>query len=95
MKSGVYSVFDRKAVLFGGLLFFANDEMAKRGALDLLREGGDTPMNRYPEDFDVYAVGEFDNSDGDLVGHKPRLVCRFADFVVRQPADAVSEEKEA
>lgn len=82
MIQKIYSVFDRKAVLYGTLMFFANDEMAKRGAADLMRVGGDTPMNHYPEDFDIYCVGEFDTESGVMMGQgAPALVCRFADFV--------------
>lgn len=80
MMQGVYSVFDRKAKVFGILMFFANDEMAKRGAADLMRAGGDSPMNHYPDDFDVYKVGTFESDTGEIVGQVAELVVRFSDF---------------
>lgn len=82
MKQGVYSVYDRKAMAYGSLMFFANDDMAKRGCADLMRAGGDVPMVHYPDDFDLYCVGEFDTASGDLLGMvPPKHVVRFSDFV--------------
>ena len=78
----VYSVLDRKAMNFGQLMFFANGDMAKRGTADFMRAGGDSPMIHYPDDFDLYLVGEFNTDNGQLQGHPtPELICRFSDFV--------------
>ncbi|QKI28936.1 VP5 [Kummerowia striata gokushovirus] len=82
MKQGVYSVYDRKAMTYGALMFFANHDMARRSCSDLMRAGGDDVlMVRYPEDFDVYVVGEFETDTGYLVGMTtPVRVCGFSDF---------------
>lgn len=85
MMQFVYSVFDRKAKLFGALMFFQNGDMAKRACADLMRVGGDTPMHHYPDDFDMYLVGEFNDELGMISGYgAPELICRFGDFVEKK-----------
>lgn len=79
---GLYSILDRKAVAFGAPMFFANDDMAKRGCADTMRAGGDYAYVHYPDDFDVYRVGTFDTDSGVIIPQVPAvLVCRFSDFV--------------
>lgn len=74
----VYSVLDRKAHAFGALLFFRM--MIWRCAVhETMSQAND--MSRYPEDFEMYHVGMFDTSSGELSGNGlATLVCRFADF---------------
>lgn len=79
MIIGVYSVFDRKSVAYGNLLFFVNDDIARRTMVEIM--GDRNNISLYPDDFDMYHVGSFDVTNGDLQGVKPRLAARFADFV--------------
>nr|QJB20725.1 MAG: nonstructural protein [Microvirus sp.] len=79
MKIGVYSVLDRKAGAYGALLFFANDGIAGRTMREVMGQAND--MSRYPEDFDMYHVGWFDNETGILAPADVRLAHRFSDFV--------------
>lgn len=84
MIQNVYSVFDRKAISFGALIFFVNDDMAKRGVADLMRAGGDGPMFMYPEDFALYRVGAFNQDNGLLLQlDAPLLVCSMDEFKAR------------
>lgn len=69
----VYSLFDRKVREYGGLVLSPNDETAERA----LQEGipAQSTVGKYPEDYDLYYLGEFDASKGLLVG------CGIPEFV--------------
>lgn len=86
----MYSLLDRKMKAFHGLMTDVNDEIARRHFVDELRSG-DTLVTRYPADFDLFCVGEFDDASGVLVGSPPRLVANVGDLLeasngVRQAA---------
>ena len=87
MKTGVYSVFDRKAVSYGPLMFYSNHDIAKRGCQELMMSGDRSiPPVLYPDDFDMYCVGFFDTDSGELypTSPGPSLVCRMSDFVEKK-----------
>lgn len=79
MLMGVYSVFDRKAVAYGNLLFFVNDDLAKRSMVEVMGERNNISL--YPDDFDMYHVGSFNVGTGELFAATPRLAARFNDFM--------------
>lgn len=79
MRIGVYSVFDRKSVAYGALLFFVNDDIAKRSMVEVMGERNNISL--YPDDFDMYHLGAFDNETGELFPSTARLAARFSDFV--------------
>lgn len=82
MKVGVYSILDRKAGAFGELLFFPNDGIAQRAMAEVVAQPSN--YSKYPEDFDMYQVGVFDNETGILQPVEVRLAARFADFVSQE-----------
>lgn len=78
MITRLYSVFDRKAVSFGPLMFFSNDELCLRSMAEAVRDN----VVPYPADCDMYHVGAFDTESGRVFGVDDKtLVGRFADFV--------------
>lgn len=79
----VYAFLDRKVREFGQLLVAANDEAMKRLAYDTLN-GGQSMLAKYPDDFDLFCVGEYNHENGALNGHPPQLVCNLAS-VIRKP----------
>lgn len=80
----VYSVFDRKLREYGPLVLGANDEFTLR-ALQEIRNSG-SMMEKYPADYDLMDVGEFDVETGELNGSLPRLVQNLADVLSQVPA---------
>lgn len=68
----IYSLLDTKLKEFGGLVLGANDEIVKRA----LREGVPvgSSLEKYPEDFNLYVVGDFDATTGVLSPIQPQLV---------------------
>lgn len=74
----IYSLFDRKVGEHGGLVLAPNDETVKRA----LRDG--LPANsteaKYPNDFDLVCVGEFDATTGMIKRTERVLVGSVADI---------------
>lgn len=82
----ICSVKDSAAQAFGRPLFVPSVGVAQRSFSDEVnRVAEDNHMNRYPSDFELYEIGEFDDSTGVLVPvSPPRLVCRAVDIRLPQ-----------
>lgn len=78
----VYSVFDKKLQEFGQLAVSKNDESMRRALYDGVK-GSQSMIEKYPHDFDLYCVGEFNNVDGRLRGFENPsvLVCNVGDLL--------------
>lgn len=84
----VYSLFDRKLMLFDQLFYARNDMAVMRGVSDGLKAQQGTVMANHPEDFDLYEVAEFDQVSGHLEGRAaPRLVQNLGDLVAEVAAN--------
>lgn len=66
MKTEAFSVYDEKSKAFGVPFFAVNSGVATRMFTDLVNDPKSTPF-RYPTDFSLYHVGEFDDFLGALV----------------------------
>jgi len=62
----VYTLYDRKVREYGNLVLGQNDQAILRALRDGIRP--DSTMGKYPEDFDLVCVGEFDPETGALEG---------------------------
>lgn len=80
MSMKIYSLFDRKLAEFGSLAVSPNDGAIVRAILDIQGKTN-TPMDRHPEDFDIYCLGEFDTLSGHIAASsgKSRLVCNVGE----------------
>lgn len=85
MMHVVCAVLDRKAKSYGPPLMFQNVDIARRMAQGLManRSGG-SDLDKYPEDFDLYLIGEFDTDTGVIGGGTPQYLFTFSDFVVKE-----------
>lgn len=63
MKQKVYSLFDKKANAYLTPVYFSNAAEANR-MLQTVVQTSDNNISRYPEDFVLYQLGEYDNSSG-------------------------------
>lgn len=62
----MYALLDKKAMSFGGILLAAGDGHVSRVIQERFRGSGDT-VEKYPEDFDLYALGEYVLETGVIV----------------------------
>lgn len=78
----VYSVYDKKLQEFGQLAVSKNDESMRRALYDGVK-GSQSMIEKYPQDFDLYRVGEFDPQQGVLTGYTSPsiLVCNVGDLL--------------
>ncbi len=70
MKMKVYSVFDNKGGNYGTPFFALEDGIAARLFTDLVQDNQST-VNRHPEDFSLFKVGEFDDREGKIKSQLP------------------------
>lgn len=86
----VFALLDRKLREFGKQLFLdKNVESLERGLLDsvLSNEGAGSFLAKYPEDYDLYCLGEMDMETGYLTpAEPPRLVSNFGELVAKRRA---------
>lgn len=70
MKMVVCSIFDRKVNAYGPPMFFRTKGEAIRSFMDAVA-GKDSPMRRYPDDYFMAYIAEFDDSTGEFLNSKP------------------------
>lgn len=64
MKLCMCSIFDGKAKAFTSPLFFVTPEVAIRNFAYTVQESRDSMMFKFPEDFVLYHLGEWDDQMG-------------------------------
>lgn len=75
MKLQIVAVRDRAADVFGQPQFVAAVGVAIRGFQDEAnREERSNQLFMHPEDFDLYHIGEYDDSDGSFVSWVPKMI---------------------
>jgi len=68
VKVKLFCVLDAKLNLFNTPMAFQSQGLAHRAFQDEVnREDKDNPMHKYPEDFSLYYVGDFDSAIGCFV----------------------------
>lgn len=65
MEGKLYSLKDAKLGKFGMPFVAPNDEIAKR-MLDSTIKAGDTTVAEYPEDFQLFLLGSYNDDTGEL-----------------------------
>lgn len=85
----IYSLYDRKLKEYGSLVLQNNDEAVKRMCKDALENAraDQSPLKKYPEDFDLMWLGEFDPEVGVITGTVPLFVCNVAELAIIPPAE--------
>lgn len=62
----VYCVYDSKAENYGTPFMYDNRALALRAFSEVLTQP-DHPMSKYPADFTLFEVGEWDKTDGIMI----------------------------
>lgn len=84
MKLIVVSVYDRASEVFGRPAFIPARGAAIRSFTDEVnRVDANNELNRHPDDFDLYILGEFEDSQGifTLDDNGPTVLVRGKDVV--------------
>lgn len=76
-KLNFYAVFDKKAETYNAPVVIVNDAVAIRQIIACMRDV-DSLFNRFPEDFALVKVAEFDQSTGDILPLSDVVLSTFA-----------------
>lgn len=77
----IVSVKDTAAQAFGRPVFVPTAAVAVRSFRDEVnRKDSTEDMAKHPDDFELYQLGEFDDSTGVISVSEPRLVARAKDL---------------
>lgn len=78
----VVSVKDRAADVFNRPFFVPHRNVAIRDFTDEVnRVAGDNQLNKHPDDFDLYLLGEFDDARGVVLNSDPQVLVRAKDVL--------------
>lgn len=88
----MYSVFDTKAKLYGQPVAQVSKGVAIRQFMEAVNSDGNHPMCKYPEDFALFEIGEFDDATGILKPSKCPMHCGNGnEFVAMNQVDSNSQ----
>lgn len=73
MKYKIVCIRDRAIDAFGTPVFVAATGQALRSFTDEINNE-QSNLNKHPEDYDLYFLGEFDDSDGSFHVDKPKQI---------------------
>jgi len=81
MNLFVVSVKDRAADVFNRPFFVPHRNVAIRDFTDEVnRSAVDNQLNKHPDDFDLYLLGEFNDNTGEFVMVTPQVLVRAKDI---------------
>jgi len=70
MNVNIYAVYDTKAEAFGAPFTLQADGIAVRSFIQAC-ENPESEFNRYPNDFTLYQIGTYDDSNAFIATNKP------------------------
>lgn len=73
----VFAIFDSKVELFDKPNLCKSRGEAMRMFKDLVNESGNV-INKHPEDFTLFELGEYDSEKGKLIAHPTPVSCGVA-----------------
>jgi len=74
-KVRCYCVFDRKSAVYNTPYFLINDQVAIR-QFSVIANDKESMVYKYPEDFCLYYVGDFDMMKGEITPVTPTDICQ-------------------
>lgn len=78
----IYAVYDKKAMFFGSPIAFDYLPQAVRVFENEVKVK-DSQLNKYPEDFALYQIAEYDTEKGIIKSlDTPRHICDATEFVL-------------
>lgn len=84
----IFALRDVKSDSYGGLLCLPTAGIAMRGLMEILANP-ESPLSKYPDDYSLYELGEFDPSSGMVTALKvPVFVTSVLSLVKPAPAPA-------
>lgn len=92
MKNNLYSMKDTKMGKFSMPFVAPNDEIAKRTLASTIKQGG-TTISEFPEDFQLFRLGNYDEDTGDLTTDN-EFIANATEFAVTSKNKDIKIEEE-
>ncbi len=77
----IYTVFDSATGAYMRPFFMQSDGQAMRSFIDEVN--GDSPMAKHPEDYALFALGDFDDNTGTFDCVEPRCLARAHELLTK------------
>lgn len=82
MIKQVFSIYDEKGQVYGDPFYYTHQGEAVRAVTEAMQDFN-TMLAKYPADFKLYALGQFDNTKGIMISSAiPELVCSLSDCLL-------------
>lgn len=89
----IYSIRDIKTRVYDQPMCFHNDESAMRSVRNMMHKV--PTLSDYPEDFQLFQVGQFDDATGEVVPGTVNLVCSLLDLSDKRQESVNNELQES
>lgn len=86
----MFSIFDTKADVYSQPFYALTDHAAIRTFTDAVNLK-DSPYNRHPGDYQLFAIGDFDDRTGDVTPHPKQHLGNAISFVAEPPIPLFDE----
>lgn len=94
MKLQIYSIYDKKGEVYHPPFYQHNDATAKRQFNEMCKDKNQ-PMAHYPEDYQLFRLGVFNDDSGKIEGvNNPTFVCNATSIYSNEEKDK-QEEKDS
>lgn len=93
MRLFFYSIFDSATAAYMRPFVMQSDGQAVRAFHDEAVRA-ETDINRHPQDYSLFRLGDFDDSSGSLVSSGPTCLARAHELVARERAGEITFEEE-
>lgn len=77
------SLYDKKAQTYGNINTYQNSMVALRD-LSTAVQNENVMLSKYPEDFELKIIGEFDNHTGIITMIEPQTIGKATDYIEKK-----------
>lgn len=86
-KHKIFTIFDEKVKSYSPPFYSVHKGQALRSWEELVNDGGKSTISKYPKDFSLYELGEFDDQQAKVILHlQPEFVADALTYL-RQGSD--------
>lgn len=83
MISKIYSIKDTK-IGFTAPFILQNDAVAVRAFAGMAKALQPNQVNTYPEDKELWSMGEFDDNTGMINATQPKYIAKANDYIIKE-----------
>lgn len=74
MQKMLFSLFDRKLREHGPIFVEQNSQTMERSLMDAVSRSGESMLAKYPQDYDLYLIGEYETETAVVTPSVPPLM---------------------